>query len=169
MPSKQVFSQSSGIYRQLIIALSVLLVLFGAVFLSLIHIYSFPENSTVPVAGVALYLLSALFLVAYYILQWRTYNRNENELKNYPCLKDLKFVTIESISEKILRWTITIMALIFTIVSLIFVLICIYGYHKDSAPPHNERVFIGELVVVGTAVLIFIGWIRLSVIRRKIV
>jgi hypothetical protein len=153
-------------FRQLVFVFTAILAIFGGIFLTLIHVYSLPEISVIPIAGDVFYLLCALALITYFILEWRKESCIETKLINEPDLQGLKIVVVESASEKILRWIISIVALIFVVISLGFVLICVYGIYKGSVQPQTNRLVLGELILIATAIVVFFVWKRLSVYQR---
>jgi hypothetical protein len=161
-------SKSHRASRLSVIALSAALILFGLIFLTLIHISSLPAISTLPIIAQVYYLVSAFVLVAYFFFEWRNENCHESRMVRIPDLHPVIIVVVESLSEKILRWIITTLGFILAVVSLGFVLICTYGTYKGAVQPQIARILIGELLLIGTVISIFVAWKILSSHRRKL-
>ena len=54
------------------------------------------------------------------------------------------------------------------ITSLGFLLICIYGVYEGRIQPQPMRLLFGELILIGTAISIYVVWKILSIHRRKL-
>jgi disulfide bond formation protein DsbB len=163
MPSK-----SHRALRLSVIALSIVLVLFGGILLTLIHTSSLPGMSPLPTLGQGFYLFSAFVLAVYFFLEWRNESFHESRLASEPDRQSVKIVIIESLSEKILRWIVSIMVLGIVMISLGFLLICAYGVYKKPLQLQPTRLFLGELILIGTVISIYVAWKILSIHRRKL-
>lgn len=168
LPDKRTYLQSSRTFRGLIIALSAILIVFGMIILTLANVSSLPKISIIPLVGKFFYPFSALAFTAYFVLEWRKEKQLKTRLVDNPDLQGVEINVIESLSEKILRWMVSIMAFIFVVVSLGFILICTYGIYEGTLKPHANRIILGELIVIGTAILVFVAWRLLFISRRKL-
>jgi hypothetical protein len=107
-------------------------------------------------------------LIFYFVLEWRKSKSVETGLLNEAEHGVEKIVAYESLSDKILKWMITLAGLFFTLFSYFIVAIIVYGTYDDTVQPQATYplpLLAFELAVTG--VIVFIVWKKRSARKLK--
>ena len=132
MSNNEIHLKSTGLSRRTIITLAVILISIGGILLSLMRIYPLPDQSTIPITGSLFYLLSTFAILFYFFLQWKRVKSSETELDKAETYKIIELVSKESMTDKILKWIITLSAIFIALLSTGATYICIYAGVRQS-------------------------------------
>jgi drug/metabolite transporter (DMT)-like permease len=102
--------------------------------LALICIYALPDRSSQPLLGVYFFWGGAIALSAFLFMLW----------------KKQREIVQESISDKIIRWLVSIFSMFFAFNGIVLTLICFY-----SLPTNTPQPQIGVLYFLGSVIIIF--------------
>lgn len=117
------------------------------------RIYRLPSQSTIPITGSLFYLLTSLAILSYFFLQWKRVKSIEAELVKAETNKKIELVSEESMTDKILKWIITITAIFIALLSTGAVYICIYSlYDRRVQAQPSILFFLGGLIIIGILV-----------------
>ena len=109
--------------QQWISAIAVILVSFGGVLAAYTCMYSLPDKVSRPLIGSLFYLISAIVLGSYIILQWK----NEKYFHAYDASNmNQKIIIKEYFSEKLIKWIMAIYATGYTLLSIATAILCIF-------------------------------------------
>lgn len=121
--------------------LTILFICFSliSVMLALICIYALPDGSSQPLLGVYFFWGGAIALSAFLFMLW----------------KRQREILQESISDRIIRWLVSIFSLFFAFDGIVLTLICFYSLPtKTPQPQIGVLYFLGSVIVVCSYVLI---------------
>jgi Na+/melibiose symporter-like transporter len=153
MSNNEIHLKSIGLSRRTIITLTVILISIGVILMLLMCIYPLPGQSTIPITGSLFYLLTTLAILSYFFLQWKRVKSIEAELVKAETYKKIELVLKESMTDKILKWIITITAIFIALLSTGTIYICIYGlYDRRVQAQPSILFFIGGLILIGILV-----------------
>jgi hypothetical protein len=134
-----------------VISLATIVFSISGVILALISIYALPDGTIRPELGSIFFICSTLVIVFLFSLIWkkaRIYKRLfiENSIKSESGVTQIH----ESISDKILKWVVTVFALFFAFDSIAIALICVYALPDKTVQPVTGIIyFLGGAFVVG--------------------
>jgi hypothetical protein len=140
-----------------IIILFIILISFIGLSLELICIYALPDKSVKPLEGSIFFACTSVIIIGllFYLLKREKINIIQN-------VKEVEFNTIpivirESISDKIIKWLVTILSVFFVFMSFTIASICIYTLPDKTVQPLAGMVyFFSGAVVLG--IFIFVVW-----------
>ncbi|MGA3282489.1 MAG: hypothetical protein ABSD50_16085 [Smithella sp.] len=140
-----------------IIILFIILISFIGLSLALICIYALPDKSVKPLEGSIFFACTSVIIIGllFYLLKREKINIIQN-------VKEVEFNTIpivirESISDKIIKWLVTILSVFFVFMSFTIASICIYTLPDKTVQPLAGMVyFFSGAVVLG--IFIFVVW-----------
>lgn len=168
MTNKEVLLKSLKASRRVMVVLSAILILFGGVILTFMQVVVFPYPSTMEMTGRVTYFFSAVSLIFYFMLEWRNAKSVETGLLNEAGHGVEKIITYESLSDKILKWMITLVGLFFALFSYSIVAVIAYRTYDDTVQPQATYplpLLAFELAVTG--VIVFIVWKKRSARKLK--
>lgn len=146
--------KASGTLKQWVTTLSTIIISFSGVAASLLCLYSLPGESTGPFVGSLFYLISSITLCVYFILQWKADKMIEYRGSNEA---GSKVIIRGSLSDKILKWAISVFAALFSILSTGIALICIYALPDKTVRPQAGILFLFSGFIV-VSILTFTLW-----------
>jgi peptidoglycan/LPS O-acetylase OafA/YrhL len=159
------FFPGTGAFRCWIVLISTILISFGGILLALVCIYSLPDRTTRPFIGSFFYLVSAIILIFYFLMQWKKEKAIEKKLLQEEKFQDAIIIVRETLSDKFLKWIITIFAIFFTFLSIGISLICIFALPDETVQPQAGALYLmSGLLVIG--VLAFAALKNWSSARR---
>lgn len=150
------------------VALSAMLILFGGVILTFMQITAFPIFSYMAATGKFTYTISAVSLIFYFIMEWRKAKSIATGLLNEAGHGVEKIIPYESLSDKILKWMITLVGLFFALFIYCVVAMIVYRTYDDTVQPQATYplpLLAFELAVTG--VIVFIVWKKRSARKLK--
>lgn len=145
-------SKSSGILHDWLITVAIILISFFGVILSLICIFSLPDQTVQPFTGAIFFICSSLIVCFFLVLRWK---------KEAAIYKDEKASNIliikETISDKILKWIVAICAFFLVFDGLAVAMICIYALpDKTTQPIAGLLFFLSGCIVLAS--FVFVVW-----------
>jgi hypothetical protein len=155
---EETYLGGAGALQQWIIALFVLVIASGSVVLSLKCLQTLPDDSTKPFIGSLFYLLSSIVLCCYFVFQWKAEKIVLGKVKNNACLEaGHKVIVREYLSQKILKWIITIFAVIILLLNIATANVCVYGFPDKTLRPLPKILYmlIGFIVI---GILVYKLW-----------
>ncbi len=122
-----------------LLTIVIMLFSFTGVTLAMICIFALPDGSSKPLIGVYYFWGGAIAFSTFLYVLW----------------KKQREIIQESISDKIIRWLVTIFSLFFTFDGLVLALICIYSLPtKTSQPQIGALYFLGSVIIIANYILI---------------
>lgn len=157
MSNNEYTSKSSGALHNWLITLAVIFLSIFGVIISLICIYSLPDQTVKPLTGAIFYIGSAVLIVFFLFLRWRKDKAKEGEILSAGTDETDKIIIKETISDKILKWLVTIYAFFFVLDGLAIALICIYALPDKTVQPKVGMIYVlAGAIVLGS--FIFVVW-----------
>lgn len=140
----------NSVTNWLITASIVFLAVFGVI-LSLICIYALPDGSVQPKLGSIFFLSSAVVIVFLLSFIWKKERILKNKIAENAINRELMTASIhEALSDKILKWVVSIYSLFFVFQSAAITLICIYSLPDKTVQPATGFIyFLGGAFVAG--------------------
>lgn len=140
-----------------IIILFIILISLIGLSLALICIYALPDKSVKPLEGSIFFACTSFIIIGllFYLFKREKMNIMQN-------VKEVEFNTMpiiirESISDKIIKWLVTILSAFFVFWSFPIALICIYALPDKTVQPLAGMVFFFSGAVV-LGIFIFVVW-----------
>jgi len=144
--------KSSGVLHDWLITIAIIFISIFGVILALICIYALPNQTVKPLSGAAYFICSAVSIGYFLLLRWKketTIFKEEAE----PGIIIVK----ETISDKILKWIVTVYALFFVLDGFAVTMICIYALpDKTTQPMAGLLYFLSGCIVLAT--FVFVVW-----------
>ncbi len=123
-----------------LITLLIIFFSFASVWVSLICIYALPDGSSKPLIGVYYLWGGAIALSSFlYVLYKKQFLKLEN-----------------SISDKLIRWLVTLFSFFFIFISMIIALVCIFSLPDKSSQPQTGALYFSSGVIVVTSYIFLI-------------
>ena len=140
----------NSVHTWLITASITFLVIFGVI-LSLVCIYALPDGSVQPMLGSIFFLVSAALIVLMLSLIWRKERIVRQDRAENAMNRELMAASVnEALSDKILKWVVSIYSLFFVFQSVAIALICIYSLPDKTVQPAIGFIyFLGGAFVIG--------------------
>jgi uncharacterized membrane protein YedE/YeeE len=153
-------TRSSGGFHNWLITLAIIFLSVFGVILSLICIYSMPNHAVRPAIGAVFYICSAIVIVFLLFLRWRRDIAIEEGILLKAIRESEKFVIKDSISDKIVKWVVTIYAFFFVLDGLALALICIYALPDKTVQPKVGvlYLFAGSIVLASFVFVVWKNW-----------
>jgi phage shock protein PspC (stress-responsive transcriptional regulator) len=149
--------RSSNTLHNWLITLSIFFISFFGVILALIFIFALPDKTVRPLEGSLFYISSSVIVVTFLFLRWKKETAQENEILNETLSGTQKIVINENISDKIIKWMVTIFSFLYAFCGLAIALICIFALPDKSVQPKiGIYYFLGSAIVIGS--FIFVVW-----------
>lgn len=140
-----------------LITLSILFFSFLGVILALISIFALPDQTVRPFEGGLFFISSSVIVLAFLFLRWKKEKAQESEILNETLSETQKIVISENISDKIIKWMITIFSFLFAFWGVAIALICIFALPDKSVQPQiGIFYFLGSAIVIGS--FVFVVW-----------
>jgi hypothetical protein len=148
---------SDGLHKWLI-TLSILFIPYLGLVLSVICIYALPDKTVNPFAGAAYFAGGVIAVIPLVLLRWKKDKAIQLEAVTDTCC-DSRIIIKESLSDKILRWIVTIFSILIAGHGLTLTRICTYGMPDKSMQPMAGALYF--LATAGLlATLVFAIWSR---------
>lgn len=128
-----------GVFKQWATPLSAVAISICCAMLSLRCLQLFSDNSTKPALGCSIYFFSALALFLYFFVQWKFEMKLQIDLFAEP---KYILISIENLSESILRWMISFFATCFILLNIATAMVCIYSLPDKSSRPLPGLIFL---------------------------
>ncbi len=156
MSEVEIKSVSIGTAHAWLTTLAIIFIsLFGVIF-SLITIYALPDQTVRPSIGALFYLCCAGLISIFLLFRWKKEKVLENHSLNFAQGK-VDVLVKETVSDKIIKWLVTIYSIFFVLTGVSISLICIYALPDQTVQPNISLLFyIGGAIVIGS--LIFVVW-----------
>lgn len=143
--------------KRWVTTLSAMAISICCAMLSLRCLQLLSDNSINPAIGYSFYFFSALVLSLYFLVQWKSEMKHQKDL-----FTESKYILInmETLSESILKWMISIFAACFLLLNIATATVCIYNLPDRSSRPLPGLIF----VLVS---LIFICCLLLKLVKER--
>jgi len=137
-----------GAFKRWSITLSTTATSICSAMIGLRCLQPFSDNSIKPITGCLVYLIGTLILWLYFFALWRFTTIYEAELAGK---KSFSIEKIESPSDSILRWMISVIAVCFGLLNLATTMVCVYNLPDKTSRPIPGIIFatISTLFVCG--------------------
>lgn len=156
MPEVEIKNRSIGTPQSWLTTLSIIFISLFGVILSLITIYALPDQTVRPSIGALFYLCCAVLISIFLLFRWKKEKVFENHFLNEAQGKADVLVK-ETVSDKLIKWLITIYSILFVFSGVSMSLICIYALPDQTVQPNISLLFyIGGAIVIGS--FIFVVW-----------
>lgn len=156
MSEVEILNESTGATQTWLTTFSIIFISLFGVILSLITIYALPDQTVRPFIGALFYVLCAGLISIFLFFRWKKEKILENHILNLSQGKVDVYVK-ETVSDKIIKWLVTIYAMFFVFSGISMSLICIYSLPDQSVQPKVSLLFyIGGAIVLGS--LIYVVW-----------
>lgn len=147
---------SAGLWQWIIMVL-IIAITFTIVFGGLFCLQRLPDNSVRPLTGSFIYLLGSIILCIFYWNHQRKEKIGLSEAINKNSHKiDYKAIGQEALSDKILKWIVTILAVIFALLNIAAVHVSVYGLPDKIIRPLPGVIYI------------FSGFIVISILAYRL-
>lgn len=157
MSEVQVKNQSIGAVHAWLTTFAIIFLSLFGVILSLITIYALPDQTVRPSIGAVFYGCCACLVSIFLFFRWKKERMlDEHSLSNRPEGNTILCVK-ETVSDKIIKWLVTIYSLFFVFSGISISLICIYALPDQTVQPKVSLCFyVGGAIVLGS--FIFVVW-----------
>ncbi|MCP4692499.1 MAG: hypothetical protein GY859_30930 [Desulfobacterales bacterium] len=157
MTKKAIEARSTGALSNWIVTISILFMSFSGVTIALICIYSLPDRTVRPLEGGLYFIGSSVVIIGLLFFRWRKDKALENKTLNNSRTEISKIVVMESGSEKVLKWLVTIFSFYCAIMGVCIALICIYALPDKTVQPLSGALYaLSCMIVLGC--FIFTVW-----------
>lgn len=140
-----------------LITLAIILISIFGVILSLICIYALPDQSVRPDIGAIFFIVSAILIAALLFLRWNKEKALENKTISTNTNETDTIIIKETISDKILKWIVTIYSLFFAFDGIAITLICIYALPDKTVQPKVGIIYFFSGTII-LASFLFVVW-----------
>ena len=157
MSNNEYKGKSSGALHNWLLTLAVIFISVFGVIISLVCIFSLPDRTVRPQTGAIFYIGSVLLIILFLFLRWKKEKAKEGKILSAVEDQTEYIIIKETISEKILKWIVTIYSFFFVLQSIVIALICIYALPDKTVQPKVGAIyFLGGAIVLGS--FIFVVW-----------
>ena len=147
----------SNTLQNWLITLSILFISIFGVVLALIFIFALPDQTVRPFEGSLFFISSSVIITAVLFLRWKKEKAQGIEILNETLSETQKLVIRENISDKIIKWMVTIFSFLYAFWGLAIALICIFALPDKSVQPQTGIFyFLGSAIVIGS--FVFVVW-----------
>lgn len=155
MSDMDIQKKSAGALHDWLVTIAIIFISLSGVTLSLITIYSLPDQSVRPSLGAVFYICSAGLISVFLFFRWRKEKAlGGNFLSNSPEGSIGVFVK-ETISDKIIKWLVTIYSFAFVFAGISISLIAIYALPDKTVQPEVALFFyFGGAIVLGSLIIV---------------
>ena len=133
--------ESSGKAHNWLITLTLIFISFFGVILALVCIFSLPDGTVRPLQGSLFYISGSFIIIALLFLRWKKEKAQENRIYSDTQNEAQKIVTRENVSDKIIKWIVTIYSFMFAFWGLAIALICIFALPDKSVQPKVGSIY----------------------------
>jgi len=139
-----------------LITIAVIFFSVFSVLIALICIFALPDRSSQPLTGGLFFLGGVLLLVFMLMFRWSREKALEKEILNPEEAESAQRLIIkETLSDKFIKWLVTIFSLFFVIDGVAIALICIYALPTGvSQPKIGALYFAGSAIVLGCFIIV---------------
>lgn len=157
MSKTQIQNESNGVAHVWLTTFAIMFLSLFGVILALITIYALPDQTVRPSIGALFYVCCAGLMSIFLFFRWKKEKVFENHsLLNVPDGKATIFIK-ETVSDKIIKWLVTIYSIFFVFSGISISLICIYALPDKTVQPKVSILFyLGGAIVLGS--FIFVVW-----------
>jgi small-conductance mechanosensitive channel len=145
---------SPGGFKRWVTTLSAIAISICCAMLSLRCLQLFSDNSIKPTIGCSIYFFSALVLFLYFLVQRKFEMKPQIDLFTEP---RYILINMETLSESILRWMISIFAALFLLLNIATAIVCIYNLPDRSTRPLPGSIFLLISLIFICCLLIKLG------------
>jgi hypothetical protein len=139
-PTEDSILRLSGPFQQWIVSLSTTIVSFSGVCAAYFCLFTLPDQIGRPLVGSFFYLCSALILVCFFSLQWKS---EKIGLLDTPNIESRKIIIKEYFSEKLIKWVMASYTVGFTLLSVAAAILCLFfGLPDKSVRPDAAVIFL---------------------------
>ena len=166
MSNNEYKKESSDALHNWLTTLAIIFISFFGVVISLICIFSLPDRTVRPLTGGVFFIGSAVLLIFFLFLKWRKETAKESKVLLAGTDEKDSIVIKETVSDKIIKWIVTVYSFFFAFSSLATALICIYALPDKTVQPQVGAIyFLGGAIVVGS--FIFVVWKNWTTVRHR--
>ena len=139
-----------------LITIAVIFLSVFSVILALICIFALPDRSSQPLTGGLFFLGGVLVLGFMLAFRWSREKVSEKGiLKTEAADSAQSFIIKETLSDKFIKWLVTIFSLFFVIDGVAIALICIFALPTGiSQPKIGALYFAGSAIVLGCFIIV---------------
>ena len=160
MPDVPIQKKSTGAVHDWLITIGILCVSIFGVILALVTIFSLPDQSVRPSTGAIFYLCSAVLISLFLFIRWKKEKTIEKHaLQNHS--EALVTVSVkETISDKIIKWLVTIYSAFFIFSGIAISLIVIFALPDKTTQPKVAAFFYlgGAVVLASFIIVVWKNW-----------
>jgi hypothetical protein len=160
MSDIDVQKKSTGAVHDWLITVAIVFISLFGVILALITIFSLPDQSVRPSTGAVFYLCSAVLISLFLFFRWK----KEKALEEHALLnrtEGLERIFVkETISDKIIKWLVTIYSVFFIFAGISISLIIIYALPDKTTQPKVALFFYlgGSIVLASFIIVVWKNW-----------
>ena len=143
-----------------VITIIIIVISFSGITLSLICIYALPDRTVKPFDGSLYFAAASVVIVALLVYFMNREKRLLFQKINQLELKNQTIIVQENISDKILKWIVTLFSLFFILASYSTALICIYALPDKTTQPLAGIAYFcsGALVLSVLLIVLWKNW-----------
>jgi len=152
----QTVKNAANSIQNWLITIAVIFFSFFSVLIALICIFALPDRSSQPFTGGIFFLGGVLLLGFMLMFLWSREKALEKEILNAKEVESAQRLIIkETLSDKIIKWLVTIFSLFFVLDGVAIALICIYALPTGvSQPKIGALYFSGSAIVLGCFIIV---------------
>lgn len=149
--------KSTGSVHDWLITIAIVFISLFGVILALIAIFSLPDQSVRPSTGAVFYLCSAVLVSLFLFFRWKKEKALEERTLLNPAEGLVRVFVKETISDKIIKWLVTIYSVFFIFTGISISLIVIFALpDKTTQPKVAPFFYLGGAIVLAS--FIFVVW-----------
>ncbi len=161
MTKKEAEARSTGALSSWITTISILFMALGGLTASLICIFALPDKSVRPLTCGLFFIGGSIVLVGLLFFRWRKDKAVEERLLEGSRTRSSRMVVMESMSDKILKWLVTLFSLYYACLGSVTGLICIYALPDKTVQPIPGLVYsLSAAIILGCfIVVVWKNWV----------